>query len=77
MTSQIANKSTPIPPGVYCPVISLYKPTKRQEIDLEASYKYFRFLVKGGVTGLVLAGTTAEAVLLSPEERIELIKVAK
>lgn len=77
MTSQIANKSIPIPPGVYCPVLSLYQATPRQEVDLEASYKYFKFLILGGVTGLVLAGTTAEAVLLSAEERVELTKVAK
>lgn len=77
MTSQIADKSNPIPPGVYCPVVSLYKPTPRQEVDLEATYKYFKFLVLGGVTGLVLQGTTAEAVLLSAEERVEITKVAK
>ncbi|RDW57671.1 hypothetical protein BP5796_12472 [Coleophoma crateriformis] len=77
MTSQIPNKSTPLPPGVYCPVLSLYKTTARQEIDLEASYNYFKFLILGGVTGLVLAGTTAEAVLLSADERVELTKVAK
>ncbi|TAQ84214.1 hypothetical protein B7494_g7468 [Chlorociboria aeruginascens] len=77
MTSQIAKKSNPLPPGVYCPVISLYKATPRQEVDLEASYKYFTYLVRGGLTGLVLAGTTAEAVLLSAEERVDLTKVAR
>ncbi|CAG8397509.1 unnamed protein product [Penicillium salamii] len=77
MTSTIASKSTPIPPGIYCPVISLYKPTARQEVDYDASYKFFSHLIRGGVDGLVLAGTTAEAVLLSAEERKELVKVAR
>jgi dihydrodipicolinate synthase/N-acetylneuraminate lyase len=66
-----------IPPGVYCPTVSLYKPTARQEIDLDASYKYFSHLIRGGVDGLVLQGSTAEAVLLSPEERISLTKTAR
>lgn len=77
MTSTIANKSTPIPPGIYCPVISLYKPTPRQEIDYDAAYKFFSYLIRGGVDGLVLAGTTAEAVLLSAEERKQLVEVAR
>lgn len=77
MSSSIAAKSAPIPPGIYCPVISLYKPTPRQEVDYDASYKFFSYLIRGGVDGLVLAGTTAEAVLLSAEERKELVKVAR
>lgn len=77
MTSNIAAKQHPMPKGVYCPVISLYKPTRRQEIDLESSYKYFSHLIRGGVAGLVLAGSTAEAVLLSPDERQQLLRVAR
>ncbi|KNG86760.1 putative dihydrodipicolinate synthase [Aspergillus nomiae NRRL 13137] len=77
MTSSVAAKSRPLPPGIFCPVISLYKATPRQEIDYEASYKYFSYLIRGGVDGLVLGGTTAEAVLLSPTERQELIKIAR
>jgi 2-keto-3-deoxy-L-rhamnonate aldolase len=77
MGSTIAAKSKSLPPGIYPPVISLYKSTIRQEIDLDASYKFFTHLIRGGVHGLVLAGTNAEAVLLSAEERKELVKVAK
>lgn len=68
---------TAVPGGVWCPVISLYKATPRQEIDLEASYKYFSHLIRGGVNGLVLQGSTAEAALLAPEERIEIIRTAR
>ncbi|KIV79431.1 hypothetical protein PV11_06993 [Exophiala sideris] len=77
MTSTIANKKNPLPKGVYCPVVSLYKPTKRQEVDLDASYKYFSYLIRGGVNALVLAGSTAEAALLSPTERQDLLRVAR
>lgn len=77
MTSTIANKANVIPPGIYVPVVSLYKPTKRQEVDYDASYKLFCHLIRGGLDGLVLAGTNAEAVLLSPEERKELVKIAR
>lgn len=66
-----------IPGGVWCPVISLYKSTPRQELDLEASLKYFTYLCRSGIHGLVLQGSTAEAALLSPEERIALIRVGR
>lgn len=80
MPATIAEESVPrpaVPPGVWCPVISLYKNSKRQEIDLEASYKYFTHLIRGGVHGLVLQGSTAEAALLSPQERLDLIHCAR
>lgn len=77
MTSKIAAKQSQLPSGVYCPVVSLYKPTRHQEIDLDASYKYFSFLIRGGVHALVLAGSTAEAALLSHEERQHLLQVAR
>ncbi|KAL4987947.1 hypothetical protein BDW68DRAFT_197033 [Aspergillus falconensis] len=77
MTSTIATKSKPLPAGIYCPVLSLYKPTARQEIDYDASYKYFAYLIRGRIDGLVMAGTTAEAVLLSASERQELVRVAR
>lgn len=66
-----------VPAGVWCPVISIYKNTMRQEIDIDATYKYFSHLIRGGVNGLVLQGSTAEAALLSPEERKEIIRIAR
>ncbi|KAF3405289.1 putative 4-hydroxy-2-oxoglutarate aldolase [Talaromyces pinophilus] len=77
MPSTIAAKPKQLPPGVYVPVISLYKDTPRQELDLDAAYKHFSHMIRGGVHGIVLAGTNAEAVLLSPTDRQELIRVAK
>lgn len=75
--SQIAPKPSQLPRGIFCPVVSLYKKSQRQEVDLEASYKYFVHLIRGGCHGLVLAGSTAEAVLLSPSEKQDLLKVAR
>jgi dihydrodipicolinate synthase/N-acetylneuraminate lyase len=75
--SQIAPRTSQLPRGIFCPVVSLYKPTARQEIDLDASYKYFVHLIRGGCHGLVLAGSTAEAVLLSPAEKQDLLQVAR
>lgn len=66
-----------MPAGVWCPVVSLYTNTPRQELDLESSRKYFAHLIRGGVNGLVLQGSTAEAALLSPQERVSLIKTAR
>lgn len=76
-SSKLTPKSKQLPRGIFCPVVSLYKPTARQEIDLDASYKYFSHLIRGGCHGLVLAGSTAEAVLLSSSERQDLLKVAR
>jgi 2-keto-3-deoxy-L-rhamnonate aldolase len=77
MPSSIAAKAKQLPPGVYVPVISLYKDTPRQELDLDAAYKHFTHMIRGGIHGIVLAGTNAEAVLLSPSDRQELIRVAR
>ncbi|KAI3075480.1 hypothetical protein CBS147353_5204 [Aspergillus niger] len=77
MTSAVPPKSKPLPPGIYCPVISLFKGTPRQEIDYDASYKFFTHLIRSGIHGIVLAGTNAEAVLLSPTERQELVRTAR
>ncbi|KAF2792253.1 dihydrodipicolinate synthase [Melanomma pulvis-pyrius CBS 109.77] len=75
--SSIPPKKIMLPPGVYTPVISLYKATKEQEIDLDAMYKHCQYLVKGGQHGLVYQGTNGEAVLLSREEKKEILKTAR
>jgi len=73
-----ANDDPPaVPAGVWCPVVSLYKPTPRQELDLDATRTYFGHLISSGVNGLVLQGSTAEAALLLPEERVALTRLAR
>lgn len=66
-----------VPAGIWCPVVTLFKDTPRQEVDSDAMYKYFSHLVSSGVHGLVLQGSTAEAALLLPEERTELTTLAR
>lgn len=56
--SQIPAKQRMLPPGVYTPVISLFKDSPRQELDLDAMYKHTQHLVKAGMHGLVLQGET-------------------
>lgn len=77
MTSSVAAKAKQPPRGVFCPVVSVYTPDSEQDIDYTASYKYFSYLIKAGCHGLVLAGSTAEAVLLSPSEKQELLRTAR
>jgi dihydrodipicolinate synthase/N-acetylneuraminate lyase len=43
-------------------------------LDLETQSKHTLFLVKGGIRGLVILGTTGEAVHITSKERNELIK---
>lgn len=77
MTSSIPVKARQPPRGVFCPVVSLYTTDAQQDIDYAASYKYFSYLIRAGCHGLVLAGSTAEAVLLSPSEKQELLRTAR
>lgn len=70
-------KASAVPAGVWCPVVTLYKDTPRQEVDLDAMYTYFSHLISSGVNGLVLQGSTAEAALLLPEERVDLTRIAR
>lgn len=66
-----------LPPGVYTPVISLYKPTKTQELDLDAMYKHCQYLVRGGQHGLVYQGTNGEAALLDREEKKDVLRTVR
>jgi len=75
--SSIPVKTRMLPPGVYTPVLSLFKDTPRQELDLDAMYKHCEHLVKSGMHGLVYQGTNGEAVLLTSEERKAALGVAK
>jgi 4-hydroxy-2-oxoglutarate aldolase len=75
--STIPDKKTMLPPGVYTPVISLYEPSKAQEIDLDAMYKHCQFLVRGGTHGLVYQGTNGEAVLLARDEKKAILRMAR
>jgi 4-hydroxy-2-oxoglutarate aldolase len=60
----------PLPAGIYCPVVTFFQPTPAQELDLPANVRHIQFLGRAGVEGVVVQGSTAEAVALSREEKI-------
>ncbi|KAI9172564.1 putative 4-hydroxy-2-oxoglutarate aldolase [Paramyrothecium foliicola] len=76
-TSNIAAKSTPLPPGVYTPVVTLYRAgDATQSIDHDSMYKQCQGLVRAGMHGLVYLGTNGELATLTAEERKAVIQTA-
>lgn len=73
-------KSSAVPPplGVYVPTVTFFQsstpPGARQApLDIETQIKHSVHLAKNGVRGLVLLGSTGEAIHLSRTERSDLI----
>lgn len=66
----------PPAPGVWCPAVTFYD-TTTSHLDLDAQKKYFTYLSKTGLTGLVILGSNAEAFLLTRDEKIALVKAAR
>lgn len=64
------------PTGIWAPAVTLFNP-ETDELDLEAQAKYYSYLSKTGLAGLVILGTNAEAFLLTREERKALIATAR
>ncbi|RSH90372.1 hypothetical protein EHS25_000977 [Saitozyma podzolica] len=64
-------------PGVYCPTVTFFRATPGQELDLELNARHFEKLARAGLHGIVVQGSTAEAVSLTPEERKQLISLAR
>jgi 4-hydroxy-2-oxoglutarate aldolase len=64
------------PKGTWCPAVTFYH-TKEDELDLEAQKKYYAYLSKTGLAGLVIMGTNGETMLLTREERAALLKTAR
>ncbi|TDZ35033.1 putative 4-hydroxy-2-oxoglutarate aldolase [Colletotrichum spinosum] len=76
-SSTIASKSNPLPPGVYTPVVTLYKPDDPlQPVDHDAMYKQCQALVRAGMHGLVYLGTNGELALLAADERRAIVETA-
>ncbi|PVI04671.1 aldolase [Periconia macrospinosa] len=66
-----------VPPrGVWCPAVTFFDPST-DELNLEAQSKYFAYLSKTGLAGLVVLGTNAETFLLTREERKKLVETAR
>ncbi|KAH6897413.1 dihydrodipicolinate synthase [Thelonectria olida] len=73
--STIAPKAKPLPPGVYTPVITLYKAgDAAQNVDYDAMYKQCQALVTAGMHGLVYLGTNGELALLTGPERKSILE---
>lgn len=69
-------KDITLKPGVYCPVVTIFDP-KTEDLDLEAQKKHSVRLVKDGLVGLVVMGSNGEAVHLTHQERIDVIKATR
>lgn len=68
--------SQPPPGGVWAPSITFIDP-QTDSLDLEAQSKYYTYLSKSGLSGLVVLGTNAETFLLTREERKSLLQTAR
>ncbi|OGM47264.1 dihydrodipicolinate synthetase family protein [Aspergillus bombycis] len=62
--------------GVWCPAITFFDHST-DTIDLVAQKKYYSYLSKTGLAGLVILGTNSEAFLLTREERAQCIAAAR
>ncbi|CAH0017871.1 unnamed protein product [Clonostachys rhizophaga] len=75
--ASLAPKARPLPPGVYTPVVTLYKAgDKSQPVDHDAMYKQCQALVQAGMHGLVYLGTNGELALLTRDERKAILVTA-
>jgi len=62
--------------GVYPAVVTPFHP-EGGSLNLDAFTKHIEWLVKSGVDGLVIMGSTGEAPFLTREERVSLLKTAR
>lgn len=69
--------SFPVPkPGCYVPAITFFDPVT-DTLCLEQQAQYYRYLASTGLAGLVILGTNAETFLLTRDERLALLKLAR
>lgn len=61
-------------PQYFSPVVTAFK--KDGSIDKDANVRLWERLIEGGVTGIVVMGSTGEFFALSREQKIELIELA-
>ena len=73
--------AVPLPPGVYVPVPTFFVSrqasnysTEAPPLDLETQSKHAIHLAKYGIRGLVVLGSTGEAIAVTNAERIEVLK---
>ncbi|KAL2414164.1 putative 4-hydroxy-2-oxoglutarate aldolase, mitochondrial [Exophiala dermatitidis] len=73
-----ATKSMPkVPPsGVWAPAITFFDQST-DNLDTDSQAKYYSYLSKTGLAGLVVLGTNSETFLLTREERKTLLETAR
>ncbi|KAK7398671.1 hypothetical protein QQX98_011942 [Neonectria punicea] len=64
------------PSGIWCPAVTLFDRETDTLIPADQA-KYYAYLSKTGLRGLVILGTNAETFLLTREERKTLVEVAR
>ena len=64
------------PKGVWAPAVTFFDPTA-DTLDTDSQEKYYTYLSKSGLTGLVVLGTNSETFLLTREERKTLLQTAR
>lgn len=62
----------PPPPGIYTPIPTFFK-KDLVTIDFDSQIKHAEFLIKSGITGLVVMRSTGENAQLTREERFSII----
>ncbi|KAJ5638994.1 Aldolase-type TIM barrel [Penicillium longicatenatum] len=73
----MAISTKPVPSGgVWCPAVTFFD-HETDSLDLAAQSKYFAYLSRTGLAGLVILGTNSEAFLLTREERSQLVSTAR
>ena len=72
--------SSPPPAGIYVPVPTFFAAESSSDynissppVDVETQSRHSLFLVQGGIKGLVILGSTGEAIFVKNEERHKLI----
>ena len=63
--------------GIYCPTLTFFKNDAVESLDLDLIVKHGLYLAKAGLKGLVLQGSTGEAVSLNREERKQVISALR
>lgn len=64
------------PSGVWCPAVTLFD-RETDSLMPEDQAKYYAYLAKTGLRGLVILGTNAETFLLTQDERKSLVTIAR
>ncbi|KAK1243134.1 hypothetical protein MKX07_003762 [Trichoderma sp. CBMAI-0711] len=67
----------PFPPGIHVPSLTWFTNDDSQEIDWDLQERHLGFVIRSGLHGIVIAGTNGEAVTLTQDEKLKLIKMTR